>query len=201
MSAASSRVGQAAQPAAGGELAEAGPGLDRELVERQMVDRHRERRGRAPPASRRGSGPGGRRSDRSSPARRSPRATSKAADRLGGVVHPAERPQVGVVERLHPHRQPVDPGVAVAAEAARLHRGRVGLERDLGVRRQASSLRRSPRCTAATVSGGIRLGVPPPKKTRVDRRVPGRARAAASISATSARRQRAGVDAARGRGC
>ena len=37
------RVGQPAEPAAGREVAEAGAGLDGELVEREMVDRHRER--------------------------------------------------------------------------------------------------------------------------------------------------------------
>ena len=44
--------------------------------------------------------------------------------------------------------------------------------------------------TAATVSGSIRLGVPPPKNTVPTVR-PGVSAAAAAISAASARRQRA----------
>ena len=43
--------------------------------------------------------------------------------------------------------------------------------------------------TAATVSGAIRLGVPPPKNT-VSTTRPGTSAAVARISATSARRQR-----------
>jgi hypothetical protein len=50
--------------------------------------------------------------------------------------------------------------------------------------------------TAATVSGGIRLGVPPPKNT-VSTVRPGVAAAAARTSATSARRHRSWSTSAR----
>jgi hypothetical protein len=43
----------------------------------------------------------------------------------------AEKGQRGVVQRLHPHRQPVDPGVGEGGEAGRFRVGRIGLERDL----------------------------------------------------------------------
>ena len=45
-----------------------------------------------------------------------------------------QRPQALIVERLHPKRQPVDPGCGVAREVLRLDARRVRLERDLGVR-------------------------------------------------------------------
>ena len=49
---------------------------------------------------------------------------------------PAEGAEVGVVQRLYAHREAVDPGVAVAAEAAGLDGGGVGFERDLGAGRE-----------------------------------------------------------------
>ena len=54
-------------------------------------------------------------------------------DRLGDAVAAAQRLQVGVVQRLHADREPVDAGGAIAAEAAGLDAGRIGLERDFGV--------------------------------------------------------------------
>ena len=65
MSAARPAVGQAAQPAARGELAEARARLDGQLIERQVVHRHRQRLAAARPARRRGPGPAAHRSGRS----------------------------------------------------------------------------------------------------------------------------------------
>ena len=56
--------------------------------------------------------------------------------RLVDRVLPAERLEVGVVQRLDPDRQPVDAGGAIAAEPLGFHAGRIGLERDLRVGRK-----------------------------------------------------------------
>ena len=53
--------------------------------------------------------------------------------RLLAIVQAAEHAQVGIVQRLHAERNPVDAGRAIAAEATRLDAGRIGFQRDLGV--------------------------------------------------------------------
>ena len=55
--------------------------------------------------------------------------------RLGGIVQPAERLEVGIVEGLHADRDAVDPGGAVIAKARRLDARRIGFERDFDVGR------------------------------------------------------------------
>ncbi len=45
----------------------------------------------------------------------------------------AQPAQIVVVERLHPERDPVDPGIAIARKAAGLDGAGVGLQRDLDV--------------------------------------------------------------------
>ena len=44
-----------------------------------------------------------------------------------------ERLEARIVERLHPERQPVDAGRAVAGEALRFHARGICFERDLGI--------------------------------------------------------------------
>ena len=56
-------------------------------------------------------------------------------ERLTRRMHAAEFGQHAIVERLHAERHPIDAGGAVAAKARRLDTGRIGFERDLGVRR------------------------------------------------------------------
>ena len=60
--------------------------------------------------------------------------------RLFGRVHASERFQALIVERLHAERQAIDAGRAVAREILGLDAGRIGLERDLRIRRDAPML-------------------------------------------------------------
>ena len=123
---------QAAQSPASRELAEPRPGLDGELVQRQVIDRHRHRLGELRRPVRHLLALA--RIDEIEAHPWKDRAGDcEGAPRLGDVVHPPECLQRPVVECLHPHRQPVDPGSAVAPEAPGLDRGRIGLERHLGV--------------------------------------------------------------------
>ena len=55
---------------------------------------------------------------------------------LRSVMHAAERLQVTIVERLHADRQPRDAGIAIGCKAARLEAAGIGLQRDLAIRRQ-----------------------------------------------------------------
>ena len=55
-------------------------------------------------------------------------------ERFLDAVAAAERPKVGVGERLNADREPVDAGVAVAAKTPGFDAGRVGLQRHLGLR-------------------------------------------------------------------
>ena len=79
-------------------------------------------------------------------------------------VAAAQFGQRAFAQRLHAERDAVDAGGAVAAEAVGLDRGRVGFERDLGVRIDRPVLRRWRRGCAPTERGSISEGVPPPKK-------------------------------------
>ena len=65
--------------------------------------------------------------------------------RLGDRVLAPERLEVGVAQRLHADRQAVDAGGAISAKPPRFDAGRVGFERDLGVRLEAPSRTRSRR--------------------------------------------------------
>ena len=56
-------------------------------------------------------------------------------------VQAAERLQSGVVERLHADRDAVDARGAIVAKTRRLDARRIGLERDLGVRRDGQCRR------------------------------------------------------------
>src|SRR5581483_6039560 len=60
----------------------------------------------------------------------------KRAERFVGRVHPPERLEAPIVERLNAERETVDAGRAVAREVVRLDGCRIGFERDLGVLRQ-----------------------------------------------------------------
>ena len=89
--------------------------------------------------------------------------------RLGRVVDPAERGELGIVEALHADREPRHAGRGVGVKAFALEGARIGLERDLeaGLERQAgadAAIRRS------ICAGANRLGVPPPMKTVCTRR-------------------------------
>ena len=65
-------------------------------------------------------------------------------------------------------------------ERAGLDAGRVGLQRDLEIVRHVETTVSRIQISAATVSGSIRLGVPPPKKIEVSRRRPNRSASLAS---------------------
>ena len=60
-------------------------------------------------------------------------------ERFIGAVLAAERLEAVIVERLHPEREPVDAGGAVAGEALGLDAGRIRFERDLGVADRAAN--------------------------------------------------------------
>jgi hypothetical protein len=78
-------------------------------------------------------------------------------------VGAAEEAQRLLVQRLEAERDSVDAGRGEIGEARGFDGGGVGLERDLDAGREAPvALGRS--ISAATVSGGISEGVPPPKK-------------------------------------
>jgi hypothetical protein len=109
-------------------------GLDRELVDREVPDRVIER---APQLGRPiGDGlvrPGVDQVEADSvemPVRR-----PDGIECLGDVVSPAEKGEVAIVQRLDAERDAVHPGVGEGGEAPGLDAGRVGLERDLHVRR------------------------------------------------------------------
>jgi len=72
-----------------------------------------------------------------------PRRQPDRGQRLRRRVAAAEKRQRGVVQRLHAQRHPVDPGGPEAREPAGLGGGRVGLQRDLDVRRHRPA-RRDP---------------------------------------------------------
>ena len=107
-------------------------GLDGELIEREMLARHLDCFGELGAPRPFGlAGPRVNQVERG--ARKNGLSGLHRRDRLCDAVATAESLQVGVVERLHADREPVDAGGAVAAKAARLDAGRVGLERDLRV--------------------------------------------------------------------
>ena len=96
-------------------------------------------------------------------------ASLTAASASSTVCLTPERLEVGVVERLHPDRQPVDARGEVAAKPPRLDACRIGLERDLGVRLEPPFGGYGVD-DACTVCGRISDGVPPPKNTELTAR-------------------------------
>src|SRR5262245_10568552 len=117
------------------ELREWRARLDGELVEREVVTRHRQRVRQLPlPVVQCLTGP---RIDEVE--REAGERLTRYLDRglrLSGSVEAAEIAQVGVVEGLHAERDAVDPRGAVVAKPRRLDGGRIGLQRDLGARIQ-----------------------------------------------------------------
>ena len=110
-------------------------GLERQVIERQVRRRERERRGEI------GFGLG----DRLLRQRVHQVEVDVAEDRerrfggaprLVGVVHAAERLQVLRVEALDAERQAVHAGRAIAGELLALERARIRFQRDLGVGRE-----------------------------------------------------------------
>ena len=72
--------------------------------------------------------------------RRAAENRGRGLDRLHRFLdrmHPAERPEVGVIQRLHAERDAVDPRRPVAAQPASLDAGGVGFERHFNVGRHA----------------------------------------------------------------
>ena len=110
---------------------EPGAGLDGKLVEREVLggaaDRLFELRR---PSGGRLPGPGI--DEVEGEALEMRRRDPHGGERLGGRMRAPEPAQVGVVQRLHAERDPVDAGGAIAREALGLDAGRIGLERDLG---------------------------------------------------------------------
>jgi hypothetical protein len=72
-------------------------------------------------------------------------------------MHPSERLEIGIIERLHAERDAIDAGGPEIGEAAGFDAGRVGF----GSIAQASPIASR---IAPTVRPSIREGVPPPKK-------------------------------------
>ena len=142
--------------------------LDCQLIKRQVVDRHRKRFAEVPPRQCvRRSGP----LPRVDQVKAHPRRNSRPRHierRPAPRSHYASGPTPSDSRSFNactPIETRLTPAVAVAAEPPGLNAGRVGLQRDLGARRQAPSAHPIRSMIAATVSGGIRLGVPPPKNT------------------------------------
>ena len=126
-------------------------------------------------------------------ARETPPAPSPAPRSPAPRSAPAQQPQRRRIEALHADRDPVHPGIAERREAPRLDAGRIGLQRDLDVVRPASNSRRASSISAATVSGSIRLGVPPPKKIEASGRRPSRSASHASSRRSAARKRACGM--------
>ena len=57
-----------------------------------------------------------------------------------GVVNAAQPGELGVVEALHAHAQPVDAHAGQHGEVRLVHRARIGLAGDLGIRRDIERL-------------------------------------------------------------
>jgi hypothetical protein len=118
--------------ACGVEALEPGAGLDGELVEREVLHRMADRllQLRAPGLRRlAGAGVDEIEGMALEDGGRDPHRRQGLLDRM----HPPQAPQVGIVERLHAERDPVDPRLAIAAKPPGLDAGRVGLEGHLGV--------------------------------------------------------------------
>ena len=125
-------VGQVSQAAGGVAGAEGGAGFDGQLVERQVVDRHRQGLGQlAAPAGdvltlagidQVEADPG-----------ECFTCNIEGAARLRGAVQSPQAPQRSIIKRLYSHGNPVHPASAEGAEPARLDRGRVGLKGDLEI--------------------------------------------------------------------
>ena len=158
--------------------------LDGELVEREMIGGERQRLAELRrPGLRRLAGAG---IDQVEGEAREGRARHLDRRARGGdVMKAAEEAEVVVVERLDAERDAVDAGGAVAAETLGLDAGGIGLERDLGVRRDASSARRSRRGWRRPSPGSISDGVPPPRKM-LDTVRPGARSAVVAISRAKA---------------
>ena len=175
-----------------------GAGLDRQLVEREMLAGERQRLVELGVPSRDALARAG-----IDQVEREPREDVAGmldrGDRLVAVVPPAQKAQRRRVERLDAEREPVDPGCGKSPEAIGLGGIRVRLQSDFEIGRTCQCVR-TRSSNAATVSGGISDGVPPPKNTEPtvasgrERRLAGRDPQAAPAS--SARRRHC-----RGHGC
>ena len=84
-------------------------------------------------------------------------------NRLGAVMHAAQRLQMRVVKTLHADGQAGHAGAAKGLEAVFFKRAGVGFQRDLAVGLQPSRARMSP-SRRSMACGENRLGVPPPMK-------------------------------------
>ena len=111
------------------------PGLDGELIQREVVGAESERAVElCPPGRQVLAGPGVDQVERDA-RKQQARQLERGNGLLGGVL-PAEEDQRVRVQALDPERDAVDAGGAEGAEPSRLDAGRVGLERDLEVGRR-----------------------------------------------------------------
>ena len=167
--------------------------LDGELVQRQMVRRQRQRLAQlGPPAPQRLAGPGVdqvERHAREDRARRSPAPRSPAPPNAAGRAC-AALPDRGSARRSRPGSRRRR-GTRRSAPASTLVG--IGLQRDLDIVAPASNSAPASSISAATVSGSIRLGVPPPKKIEVSRRRPSRSASHASSRRSAARKRACGM--------
>ena len=127
-----------AQPARSMPRAERCARFDGQLIKRQVVHGHLQRLGQLAPPRRRILLLPRINQVKAHPRERVPRDVERRPG-LGRAVHPPQPPQIRVVERLHPHRQPVHTRVGITAKAPRLDAGGVRLQRDLHVVRQRPS--------------------------------------------------------------
>jgi hypothetical protein len=125
-------LGQPGELAGGETVAEGGARLDRQLIKRQVIDRHRERLGQfRPPVGQRLKLPRINQVEAHPVEMRA--RDAEGPPRLRRAVQPSEARQIPVVQRLHAERDAVDPRLGVAAKAPGLHRGRVRLQRHLQI--------------------------------------------------------------------
>ena len=87
-----------------------------------------------------------------------PAGLRKGGPGLGGIVGPAQGPELGVAGRLDPQGKPVDPGGPETPQQVLGDRFGVGLQGDFRPGRGAAAWIRR-----AAWAGVRRLGVPPPK--------------------------------------
>ena len=166
--------------------------LDGELIEREMIARHRQR-GIELVAPRCERLPRPRIDQIEREAREEPRRERDRVPRLTRIVAAAEEFQRRIVERLHAERDAVNAGSAQLGKARGLDRGRIGFERDLEIARRYGQCCAARSISAAAVAGAISEGVPPPKKIEVSSRSLSRRRpmielARAAPRASAARR-------------
>ena len=120
---------------------EARAGLDRQLIEREVLGPERQRAGQLGLPFRQRLAGAGINQVEADPAEIT-LGDGQRGQPLGDIVRAAQEAERGVVQRLQPQRHPVDPGRGEIGEARRLDRGRIGLEGDFDSRLELPGLSR-----------------------------------------------------------